>query len=143
MRRQKIDFSHLSAISKTRTTYSWPQAYYYHYEVHYFRMGLKKYAYLLQIQFHFEIDALNTVSTKFEITRIFSTLQVTLNMLSSYHTLSLITIWNFLFYSNALFWKWISILKGTFYSEYVGEICNLKKKCSLIFLFLVNGINGG
>ena len=50
-------------------------------------MGLKKNAYLLQVQFHFEIDALNTVSATFEITKIFSTLQVKLNILSSYHTL--------------------------------------------------------
>ena len=62
--------------------------------------GVKKEqnAYLLQVQFHFEIDALNTVSAAFEITKIFFTLQVcdfgneTLNMFFSYHTLDLITI---------------------------------------------------
>ena len=37
-------------------------------------------AYLLQVQVHFEIDALNMVSAIFEITKIFSTLQVTLAM---------------------------------------------------------------
>ena len=44
--------------------------------------GIKKEqnAYLLQVQFHFEIDALNTVSATFEITKIFFTLQVTLAM---------------------------------------------------------------
>ena len=44
--------------------------------------GVKKeqIAYLLQVQFHFEIDALNTVSATFEITKIFFTLQVTLAM---------------------------------------------------------------
>ena len=40
-------------------------------------IGWKKDAYLLQVQFYFEIDALNTVSATFEITKIFSTLQVT------------------------------------------------------------------
>ena len=44
-------------------------------------LGLKKeIAYLLQVQFHFEIDSLNTVSATFEITKLFSTLQVTLAM---------------------------------------------------------------
>ena len=37
-------------------------------------------AYLLQVQFHFKIDVLNTVSATFEITKILFTLQVTLAM---------------------------------------------------------------
>ena len=44
--------------------------------------GVKKeqIAYLLQVQFHFKIDVLNTVSATFEITKILFTLQVTLAM---------------------------------------------------------------
>ena len=72
--------------------------YYYHYEVHYFLVVKKEeIAYLLKIQFHFEIDALNMVSATFENHQnIFYFIgdyrHETLNMFFSYHTLALITI---------------------------------------------------
>ena len=49
------------------------------YEAHYFPVGLKKNAYLLEVQFHFEIDAQYLQHLKSVITIIFSTLQVILN----------------------------------------------------------------
>ena len=67
--------------------------------VHYFLVVKKEeIAYLLKIQFHFEIDALNMVSATFENHQnIFYFIgdyrHETLNMLFSCHTLALITIW--------------------------------------------------
>ena len=64
-------------------------------------------AYLLQVQLHFQIDGLNTASATFEITKIFSNLQVTLAM-KHWICFSHIILWTLLpfeiclFYSNAL-----------------------------------------
>ena len=57
-------------------------------------------AYLLKIQFHFEINALNTLAAPFENHQnIFYFIgdygYETLNVLFSFHTLTLVTVWTY------------------------------------------------